>query len=144
MSQPIRAVYKGGQLWLLDPVHVMEGQVIRVLILSEEDRVRAALGGLVVPLAARVGEDVDKKALAWEVEVGFRGPAAAVRPHPRRMSCKVCHSQAVSRPESASSGHLRQCSFGLGQPEGHLHGAVQLDGRAQSGTGLLCSSHLVV
>ena len=62
MSQPIRAVDKGGQLWLLDPVHVMEGQVIRVLILSEEDRVRAALGGLVVPLAARVGEDVDKAA----------------------------------------------------------------------------------
>ena len=62
MSQPIRAVYKGGQLWLLDPVHLTEGQEIRVLMLSEEDRVRAALGGLVVPLAARVGEDVGKKA----------------------------------------------------------------------------------
>jgi hypothetical protein len=62
MSQPIRAVYKGGQRWLLDLVHVMEGQVMRVLILSEEDWVRAALGSLVVPLAARVGEDVDKKA----------------------------------------------------------------------------------
>ena len=62
MSQSIRAVYKGGQLWLLDPVHLTEGQEIHVLILSEEDRVRAALGGLVVPLAARVGEDVDKKA----------------------------------------------------------------------------------
>ena len=62
MSQPIRAVYKGGQRWLLDLVHVMEGQVMRVLILSEEDQVRAALGSLVVPLAARVGEDVDKKA----------------------------------------------------------------------------------
>jgi predicted DNA-binding antitoxin AbrB/MazE fold protein len=37
MSQPIRAVYKGGQLWLLDPVYVTEGQEIRVLILSEED-----------------------------------------------------------------------------------------------------------
>jgi hypothetical protein len=74
MSQPIRAVYKGGQLWLLDPVHLMAGQVICVLILSEEDRVRAALGGLVVLLAARVGEDVDKKALAREVEAGFRGP----------------------------------------------------------------------
>ena len=62
MSQPIRAVYKGGQLWLLDPVHLMPGQVKRVLILSEEDRVCAALGGLVVPLAARVGEDIDKVA----------------------------------------------------------------------------------
>ena len=62
MSQPIRAVYKGGQLGLLDLVHVMEGRVMRVLILSEEDRVRAALSGLVVPLAARVGADVDKAA----------------------------------------------------------------------------------
>jgi hypothetical protein len=62
MSQPIRAVYKGGQRWRLDPVHVMAGQVIRMLILAEEDRGRAALGGLVVPLATRVGEDVDKAA----------------------------------------------------------------------------------
>jgi hypothetical protein len=26
MSQPIRAVYKSGQFWLLDPVYVTEGQ----------------------------------------------------------------------------------------------------------------------
>jgi predicted DNA-binding antitoxin AbrB/MazE fold protein len=32
MSQSIRAVYKGGQLWLLDPVHLTEGQEIRVVI----------------------------------------------------------------------------------------------------------------
>ena len=51
MSQPIRAVYKGGKLWLLDPVHLTEGQEVRVLILSEEDRVRAALGDLVVPVS---------------------------------------------------------------------------------------------
>ena len=73
MSQPIRAVYKGGQLWLLDPVHLTEGQEIRVLILSEEDRLRAALGDLVVPLSAPAEEDVDEEALAREVEEGFRG-----------------------------------------------------------------------
>ena len=73
MSQPIRAVYKGGQLWLLDPVHLTEGQEIRLLILSEEDRVRAALGDLVVPLSAPAEEDVDEEALAREVEEGFRG-----------------------------------------------------------------------
>ena len=72
-SQLIRAVYKGGQLWLLDPVHLTEGQEIRVLILSEEDRVRAALGDLVVPLSAPAEEDVDEEALAREVEAGFRG-----------------------------------------------------------------------
>jgi predicted DNA-binding antitoxin AbrB/MazE fold protein len=73
MSQPIRAVYKGGQLRLLDPVHLMEGQEIRVLILSEEDRVRAALGDLVVPFSTPAEEDVDEEALAREVEAGFRG-----------------------------------------------------------------------
>jgi predicted DNA-binding antitoxin AbrB/MazE fold protein len=73
MSQPIRAVYKGGQLWLLDPVHLREGQEIRVLILSEEDRVRAALGDLVVPSSAPTEEDVDEEALVREVEEGFRG-----------------------------------------------------------------------
>ena len=73
MSPPIRAVYKGGQLWLLDPVHLIEGQEIRVIILSEEDRVRAALGDLVVPLSTPAAEDVDEEALAREVEVGFRG-----------------------------------------------------------------------
>ena len=73
MSQPIRAVYKGGKLWLLDPVHLTEGQEVRVLILSEEDRVRAALGDLVVPVSAPAEEDVDEEALAREVEAGFRG-----------------------------------------------------------------------
>jgi predicted DNA-binding antitoxin AbrB/MazE fold protein len=73
MSQPVRAVYKGGQLWLLDPVHLTEGQEIRVLILSEEDRVRAALGDLVVPYSAPTEEDVHEEALVREVEEGFRG-----------------------------------------------------------------------
>ena len=73
MSQPIRAVYKGGQLWLLDPVHLTEGQEMRVLILSEEERVRAALGDLVVALPTPAEEDIDEEALALEVEEGFRG-----------------------------------------------------------------------
>jgi predicted DNA-binding antitoxin AbrB/MazE fold protein len=73
MSQPIRAVYKGGQLWLLDPVQLTEGQEICVLILSEEERVRTALGDLVVPCSAPAEDEVDEEALAREVEEGFRG-----------------------------------------------------------------------
>jgi predicted DNA-binding antitoxin AbrB/MazE fold protein len=73
MSQPIRAVYKSGQLWLLDPVHLTEGQEICVLILSEEERVRAALDDLVVPCAAPAEDAVDEEALARKVEEGFRG-----------------------------------------------------------------------
>ena len=33
--------------------------------------------------------------------------------------------------------HLRQRGLGLGQPEGHVHGAVQVDGHGQGGAGLL-------
>jgi hypothetical protein len=32
--------------------------------------------------------------------------------------------------------HLRQCRFGLRQPEGHVHGTVEHDGGRQFGAGL--------
>jgi hypothetical protein len=38
----------------------------------------------------------------------------------------------------------RQRGFGLGQPEGHVHGAVQVDGGGQDGAGLLPTVGLVV
>ena len=31
--------------------------------------------------------------------------------------------------------HLRQGGFGLGQPEGHVHGTVEVDGGGQGGAG---------
>ena len=40
--------------------------------------------------------------------------------------------------------HLRQCGFGLGQPEGHVHGAVQVDGGGQGGAGLLALAGLAI
>jgi hypothetical protein len=43
-----------------------------------------------------------------------------------------------------SSRHLRQRRFGLGQPEGHVHGAVQGDGGGQGGAGLLPLADLAV
>jgi predicted DNA-binding antitoxin AbrB/MazE fold protein len=86
MSQPIRTVYKGGQPWLLDPVPLTEGQEVRVLILSEEDRVRAALGALVVAYSAPAEEDVDEEAFMREVEEGFRGQPPVVGDHHRRTS----------------------------------------------------------
>lgn len=73
MSQPIRAVYKEGQLRLLDPVDLMEGQEIQLTILSDEERVRAALGDLLVSVPDPTDGTVDEELLAQEIEEGFRG-----------------------------------------------------------------------
>jgi predicted DNA-binding antitoxin AbrB/MazE fold protein len=73
MSQPIRAVYRDGQLRLLDPVALSEGQEIQLVILSEEDRVSAALGDLLVSLPDLIAEDIDEEALLRDIENDFRG-----------------------------------------------------------------------
>ena len=38
--------------------------------------------------------------------------------------------------------YLRQRGFRLGEPEGHVHGAVQVDGGGQGGAGLLSPTSL--
>ncbi|MBI5957235.1 MAG: antitoxin family protein [Chloroflexi bacterium] len=73
MSQPIRAVYSDGQLRLLDPVALSEGQEIQLVILSDADRVIAALGDLLVEIPDLTDENLNEEALAHEVENGFRG-----------------------------------------------------------------------
>ena len=40
--------------------------------------------------------------------------------------------------------HLRQRGFRLRQPEGHVHGAVQVHGDSQGGAGLLATVGLAV
>jgi predicted DNA-binding antitoxin AbrB/MazE fold protein len=72
MSQPIRAVYKSGQLRLLEPVNLVEGQEIQVVILSEKEQVRAALGDLLVEVPDDA-QDIDETSLAQEIENGFKG-----------------------------------------------------------------------
>lgn len=74
MSTPIRAVYSSGQLRLLDPVDLVEGQQIEVVILTERERVRAALGDLLAKFPhADDEEDIDEEALMREIEEGFKG-----------------------------------------------------------------------
>ena len=43
-----------------------------------------------------------------------------------------------------SSCHLYQCGFGLGQPEGHVHGTVEVDGGRQDDAGLLALAGLAI
>jgi hypothetical protein len=45
---------------------------------------------------------------------------------------------------TTSRRHLRQCGFGLGQPEGHVHGTVQVDSGGQDGAGLRTTASLAV
>jgi predicted DNA-binding antitoxin AbrB/MazE fold protein len=73
MSQPIRAVYNNGQLRLLDPVDLSEGEQIQLMILSQEERVLSALGDLLIQIPSPTGDDIDEDALADEIEEGFRG-----------------------------------------------------------------------
>ena len=71
MTQSIRAVYTDGRLRLLDPVTLAEGQEIRVVILSDEERVRAALSDLLVAPPEAALPAVDEAQLAGDVEAAF-------------------------------------------------------------------------
>lgn len=73
MSQPIRAVYNDGRLRLLDPVDLSEGEEIQLMILSDEERILAALDDLLIDIADPTTEESDEDALAREIEEGFRG-----------------------------------------------------------------------
>ena len=52
-------------------MHVTEGQEVCGLILSAEDRGRAALDDLGMPVPTPAEADVDEEALPREVEAGF-------------------------------------------------------------------------
>jgi predicted DNA-binding antitoxin AbrB/MazE fold protein len=69
----VRAIYEHGHLRLLDPVDLQEGQEIHVMIMSERERIRAALGDLLVETPITTDEDFDEEQLMKEIEEAFRG-----------------------------------------------------------------------
>jgi predicted DNA-binding antitoxin AbrB/MazE fold protein len=73
MADAVRAIYEQGRLRLLDPVNLAEGQEIALMILSERERARAALGNLMVEYAPEPVEDVDEAALLAEIDVAMKG-----------------------------------------------------------------------
>ena len=73
MPQPIRAVYDNGSLRLLDEVELAHGQEVHLRILSEKDRVEAALGDLLMKWPDPGDVDIDEAALLEEVAEAFRG-----------------------------------------------------------------------
>ena len=73
MSQTIRAVYNDGNLRLLDEVQLAEGQEVHLVILSERERVDAALGDLLMKWPDPGDVDIDEAALLEELADAFRG-----------------------------------------------------------------------
>lgn len=73
MMQSVRAVYQDGQLRLLDPVDLVDGQEVSITIMPERDRIRVALGDLVAQFPDPTSDDIDENELMREIEAGFRG-----------------------------------------------------------------------
>jgi predicted DNA-binding antitoxin AbrB/MazE fold protein len=69
MALKIRAIYENGQIKLLDPVELHEGQQLTVNVeqVSEQDAVRAALGNLIRPSNPDDNRDAWVEELAEEI-----------------------------------------------------------------------------
>lgn len=72
MIDSIEAVYEGGHLRLLEPVKLTQGQRVKIMIVPEDELVRAALGDLVAPIGADEGDE-QLEGLVDEIEHGFTG-----------------------------------------------------------------------
>ena len=75
MSQSVRAVYNDGTLRLLDDVALAEGQEVHLVILSDKERDRSALGDLLMkwPEPDPESGDIDEAALRADLTEAFRG-----------------------------------------------------------------------
>jgi predicted DNA-binding antitoxin AbrB/MazE fold protein len=73
MAQAVRAVYEQGWLRLLDPVNLIEGQEIHVMLVSERERARAVLDDLLVQYEAEPVEEIDETKLLVEIDATMQG-----------------------------------------------------------------------
>jgi predicted DNA-binding antitoxin AbrB/MazE fold protein len=73
MAQAVRAVYEQGCLRLLDPVNLIEGQEIHVMLVSEREQARAVLDDLLVQYAAEPVEEIDETRLLAEIDAAMQG-----------------------------------------------------------------------
>lgn len=75
MGITVNAIYENGKLVLLEPLDLQEGQQVQVTILTERDRVLAALKDLLVDTSMlyQDDEDFDEEALMQEIQEGFKG-----------------------------------------------------------------------
>ena len=74
-AHSIRAIYTHGLLRPLEPLPFEEGEEVAVVVLSERERLEAALGDLLVemPEAPEDEEDIDEEALLRHLHEVTRG-----------------------------------------------------------------------
>ncbi len=73
MARAVRAVYEQGWLRLLDPVNLIEGQEVHVMLLSERERARAALDNLLVQYELEPLNEIDEAKLLAEIDAAMEG-----------------------------------------------------------------------
>lgn len=71
--QPVRAIYRAGVLRLLEPVNLPEGEEVSLVILSDEERARAALSDLLVDPDTLPLVEGDDEELMRSIAEAFRG-----------------------------------------------------------------------
>ena len=76
IAHAVRAIYEQGRLRLLDPVDLTEGQEIQLMIVTERERARAALGDSLVHYDPDTDEVVDEAALLAEIYTDTKGKPA--------------------------------------------------------------------
>jgi predicted DNA-binding antitoxin AbrB/MazE fold protein len=73
MAEIIRAVYEHGQLRPLHPLALIDGQEIRLAVLSEQEEVRSALADLLAPVNAEPADEMDDAALVATIDAALQG-----------------------------------------------------------------------
>ena len=67
IARSIRAVYKDGQIRPLEPVTLVEGQVIQLWIVPQQDHLQTAWDNSLGPLPLLPNGDLDEEALFQEL-----------------------------------------------------------------------------
>ena len=69
----IRAIYQNGQLKLLEPTNLRDGQEVRILIVNPREQALEALGDLTHASETNLDDHLDEDALFLELDKATKG-----------------------------------------------------------------------